>query len=100
VEDVKIKEIKRIDVLSLAVFGGVFNTLLVVIWWLLLMLILSPLLAYSGSNVAVGFLGWGILGLIIYSIVGFVFGFIGGAITAIIYNIVASIVGGIKIVLK
>ena len=81
--------IKKIDVLQLGkVFGSVYGVgaFLMSVFFVLLSL---PILGLQA-------IGFGIVMIVVYTLLFGVMGFIGGVIMASIYNFVASKIGGVK----
>jgi len=89
------KEIKKIDVLSLAKFDASVGVIIGLIWGLVIILFgdqIAPILKLSIPTAGLG-LASVIISPILYGIVGFIV----GAISAFLYNISAKFTGGIKI---
>jgi len=86
------KEIKKIDVTSLAVVSGLIYAIIGFI-----MGVLTALLGSAAAMIGMNITMVGFLAIILYPIMFFIAGFIGGAIFAIIYNYISSKFGGIKI---
>jgi len=91
------KEVKKLDVMSVAVVTCIIYAIIGLIFAILgglFMGMISAVLPYGGSS-RVG-LGFGMAMVILYPLIFGFCGFIGGALSAFIYNLVAKWVGGIK----
>ena len=98
-------EIRRVGVLSLALMMGLIGAAYGVIGGLIMacfMVIGTASMAAAFEDLT-GLGGGAVIGLlyvVCFPILYFVFGFIGGAIAGFLYNIVAGIAGGIKVELQ
>jgi hypothetical protein len=96
--------IRRVSVGSAAKLLAVLNALIFAVFggFMVILTILGSMVGVAGGGSDVlGAAGVGIIGTVIFYLVGIVgmliAGAIGGAIYAFVYNIVASITGGIEV---
>ena len=88
-------KLKRIGVLSLAVFQMIFMAII----GLILGIFSAVIMTSTTSAIGVGGLGAGLgfLAIIFFPIIYGIIGFIGGALGALLYNLVAKWIGGIDL---
>jgi len=94
-----LKELKSIDVMSLATVSAVIAAIWGFVAGIFMALgasMASSLGAFAGTEM-LPMAGFGFAAIVIFPIVYAIMGFVGGAITAFIYNIVAQKVGGVKL---
>lgn len=90
--------LKRIGVLSVAIFSAAMGAALGLIAGLMLFLYAGLGAAQvQGGNQMNWLAGFGIAGLIVVPLLYGMMGFIGGAINALIYNVIAGLTGGIEL---
>ncbi|WP_457613164.1 hypothetical protein [Methanocaldococcus sp.] len=105
------KEIKRINTISLALVSGMVHSIIVAIFGFIMLIIpavasmislaavhseMAGLFAYMvGYGLVMGIFIW-----VIAVIISFAAGFVFGGLFGIIYNFVASRIGGVKVELK
>lgn len=96
-------KLKKVGVLSFAIFEGIFSAIIGLIMGLLSMVMFSaintimPLNAALEDGSVIAAPSLGILGIIKLIIVWGVMGFILGAVFALIYNLIAKWTGGIDL---
>ena len=96
------KELKHIDVLSLAKVSAVLSA----IWGFIAALLSLPFLAYGAQMASLAgaaatpiplMAGIGVLIIVVMPILMAIMGFVMGAVGAFLYNVVAGWVGGVKL---
>jgi len=92
----KTLKLKRIGVLSAAIFQGAAMAAIALLAVLVFLVVGGIFVGTSGGEGLEGFLTGGPMALLVAPIIYGVMGFIGGAIGASIYNIVAKMTGGIE----
>jgi len=90
------KEVKKLDVMSVAVVTCIIYAVIGLIIGIFVGLFAGMFSAFLPGNSPRFGMGLGMVMIILYPLMLGFFGFIGGALGAFIYNLVAKWVGGIK----
>lgn len=91
--------IDNVNPVAFGLITGAVAAVIGLIIGLIFLILLIIFAALAGTSVAGAFIG-GILALVLYAILGFIFIFIAYALTAIFYNILAPRIGGFEIKLE
>ncbi|MCR9201876.1 MAG: hypothetical protein NXI04_24795 [Planctomycetaceae bacterium] len=87
--------LRRVGILSVAMFAGTAAAAMALIFALMLMMFAGVGLAGGNALTPAG-VGAGVGFVVFAPIMYGIMGFIGGAVNAVIYNVIAEITGGIR----